>query len=162
MLPNDLDVFLHVNNGVYLTIADLGRTDLLMRSDTLGEMRRRGWYPIVAAETIRFRRSLRLWQRFTVITRVLGWSERAVYIEQRFETTDGEEVAHLLVDARFLARGGGRVAARELLDTMQIVDESPALPPWVARWAAASGESRRYRDEPDRAGSEEEPSGGKP
>lgn len=33
--PNDLDVLLHVNNGVYLTYADLGRTDLMLRSGTL-------------------------------------------------------------------------------------------------------------------------------
>jgi acyl-CoA thioesterase FadM len=31
--PNDLDIFLHVNNDVYLTYADLGRTDLMLRSN---------------------------------------------------------------------------------------------------------------------------------
>ena len=30
--PNDLDIFGHVNNGVYLTYADLGRTDLMLLS----------------------------------------------------------------------------------------------------------------------------------
>ena len=136
VLPNDLDVFLHVNNGVYLTIADLGRTDMLLRAGVFARVRRLGWYPVVAAETIRFRRSLRLWQRFTITTRVLGWGERSIYIEQRFRTAD-EEVAHLVVDARFLARGGGRVAVRDLLDAFGLDGESPPLPDWVERWAAS-------------------------
>ena len=31
VLPNDLDSNLHMNNGRYLTIMDLGRTDALLR-----------------------------------------------------------------------------------------------------------------------------------
>ena len=41
VLPNDLDIFMHVNNGVYLTYADLGRTDLMLRSGTVQRMRQR-------------------------------------------------------------------------------------------------------------------------
>ena len=33
VLPNDLDTNLHMNNGRYLTIMDLGRTDALVRSE---------------------------------------------------------------------------------------------------------------------------------
>jgi len=32
VLPTDLDVLGHMNNGVYLSIMDLGRMDLLQRS----------------------------------------------------------------------------------------------------------------------------------
>jgi acyl-ACP thioesterase len=32
VLPNDLDTNLHMNNGRYLTIMDLGRTDAILRS----------------------------------------------------------------------------------------------------------------------------------
>lgn len=133
VLPNDLDIFMHVNNGVYLTIADLGRTDMLLRAGLTGELRQRGWYPVVAAETIRFRCSLELWQRFTITTRVVGWNTRSVYLEQRFESR-GELVAQMAVDARFLSRRGGRVDMPELLDAFGIEVESPELPNWVARW----------------------------
>jgi len=58
--PNDLDVFMHMNNGAYLTIMDLARTDMMMRSGLVKKAAKRRWYPVVAAETIRFKRSLKL------------------------------------------------------------------------------------------------------
>ena len=45
--PTDLDVFMHVNNGVYLTLMDLGRTDMMLRSGMFGPIRQQGWYPVV-------------------------------------------------------------------------------------------------------------------
>jgi len=56
--PPDLDVLMHVNNGVYLTMLDVARVDLLLRSGAGARLWRKGFYPVVAAETIRFRRSL--------------------------------------------------------------------------------------------------------
>ena len=140
--PNDLDVFLHMNNGAYLTIADLGRTDLLARSGVLGAMNRRRWYPVVAAESIRFRRSLRLWQRYTIDTRVIGWNDRAMYLEQVF-AANGETIAHAVIDARFLVRGGGKVTPAEVIAaaaaTLRVeLDEGAAtVPGWVDDWSAA-------------------------
>ena len=39
---------------------------------------------VVVAETILFRRSLTLFQRFEIETRIVGWDERAFLLEQRF------------------------------------------------------------------------------
>jgi len=103
VLPNDLDALLHVNNGVYLTLMDLGRTDLLLRSDAFHQVRKQGWYPVLAAETIRFKRSLTLFQKFTIRTSVVGWDDRSIYLEQLF-ISKGELVAKAVVDARFLKK----------------------------------------------------------
>ena len=43
--PNDLDTNLHMNNGRYLTIMDLGRLDLTLRMGLAGHARRNGWMP---------------------------------------------------------------------------------------------------------------------
>ena len=56
----DLDLLGHMNNGVYLTILDVARIDLIARSGLLTKLQVADLYPVVAAETIRFRRSLRL------------------------------------------------------------------------------------------------------
>jgi len=133
--PNDLDVFLHMNNGAYLTIADLGRVDLLLRADVYSPVRARGWYPVVAAQTIRFHRSLTLWQRYTITTRILGWSERSICLEQVFER-DGRRVAHALIDARFLERGGRRVGTDELMGLIGQQRVSPELPGHAQQWIA--------------------------
>jgi len=82
--PPDLDVLMHVNNGVYLSMLDVARVDLLLRAGVAKRLRRAGIYPVVAAETIRFRRSLELFQTFDVETTVLGWDDKAFIIQHHF------------------------------------------------------------------------------
>lgn len=135
--PNDLDVFLHVNNGVYFTYADLGRIDLLLRADAFNRLRKRGWYPVIANETMRIRRSLLLGQQFLIITRVLGWTEKAIYLEQEFRR--GEElIAKAMIDCRFLKRSGGLVSHDELRELLGIDQPSPVFPEHLALWIASN------------------------
>ena len=69
--PLDLDVLMHMNNGRYLSILDLGRMDLMLRSGFWKVTEERGWYPVVAGQGITYRKSLRLWEKFEVRTRVM-------------------------------------------------------------------------------------------
>ncbi len=139
--PNDLDIFLHVNNGVYLTYADLGRTDLMLRSNVFHLIRKLGWYPVVAAETIQFKRSLTLGQRFTISTKIVGWDERSIYLEQRFEQNN-KWVATALIDARFLAKKGGKVTPKEVYELIGYTDPAPVLPDYVHLWQKSVSLSR--------------------
>ena len=61
--PTDLDTSAHMNNGRYLTLMDLGRLDVMVRSGLWRPILRHKWTPIATAVMIRFRRELRLWQR---------------------------------------------------------------------------------------------------
>ena len=54
-LPTDVDLALHVNNGQYFGLFDLGRFDAMVRTGLWDEIRRRGWTPVVQAEQIAFR-----------------------------------------------------------------------------------------------------------
>ncbi|WP_136519747.1 acyl-CoA thioesterase [Cellulomonas telluris] len=134
---SDLDLYRHVNNGVYLQMMDVARSNYLADLGAFGLLAERGWYPVVAASTVKYRRSLTWGQRFTITTRVLGWDERVVYLEQVFARGE-EHVARGWVAGRFLARSGARVAAPDvvaLLDAEQVA--SPPLPDEVAAWARA-------------------------
>lgn len=136
--PNDLDVFRHMNNARYLGLLDLGRTDLMARSGFGKIIADRGWYPVVGAQTITYKRSLKLWQRFVVTTRVLGFDERAAYMEQEFRR-GGQLYARAVVQARFLKRSGGTVATADLIAAAGGAPEGhDELPGWVADWAAAT------------------------
>ena len=136
VLPTDLDLLRHVNNGTYLSLMDLGRVDLMRRAGLLARIAARGWYPVVTAETIQFRRSLTLWQRFAIVTRVVGWDERAILVEQRFER-DGETIAQAYVRARFLRREGGTVPTAELMALAGVsYEDMPAMPERARRWNA--------------------------
>lgn len=142
--PTDLDLLWHVNNGVYFSIMDLARIDLLSRAGMAGRIRAKGWYPVVVAETMQFRRSLNPFQRFEIETRVLGWDDKAIVLEQQFFRGD-ESVAHALVRARFLSRHGGTVPPSELVAEFGLPPESPAMDGHVAQWNAAQGEWRGRR-----------------
>src|SRR3954471_6483945 len=109
--PPDLDVLFHVNNGVYLSMLDVARVDLMLRSGIGRRLRKTGIYPVVAAQTIRYRRSLQLFQTFEVETKVIGWDEKAFILQHNF-IRRGEVVAEAVVRSRFLKRRGGTVSSR--------------------------------------------------
>lgn len=135
--PFDLDLYRHMNNGVYLQCMDIARSNLLADLGAFGLLGERGWYPVVAAQTIKYRRSLLPFQRFEIRTRVLGWDERVVYLEQEF-VRGADHVARGVVAGRFLSRDGARVPAPEV--AALIAGEptaSPELPADVATWARA-------------------------
>ncbi|MEA3247485.1 MAG: thioesterase family protein [Gemmatimonadota bacterium] len=138
--PTDLDLYLHVNNGVYLSLLDVARVDLMYRARLMGQVRARGWYPVVAAETIRFRKSLQPFDRFRVVTRVIGWDEKALLMGQDFVRGD-EVVASAVIRSRFLSKDGGSVAPADLATLTGVSPESPPLPDWVERWNDAQRQS---------------------
>ena len=84
--PHDLDVSMHMNNGRYWSLMDLGRVDLLIRSGLWRSIVRNRWAPIVNAAKIRFRRELRLFRGFRIETRIVAWTETFVVMEHRVLT----------------------------------------------------------------------------
>lgn len=140
-LPTDLDINRHMNNGVYFSIMDVARFDMLVRNGVWKAFRDKGWYPVVASETITFRKSLQLWDRFTIESRLVGHDDKAVYMEQRFvrKGADGrpEIYAKGFIRARFLKKSGGIVPMAELIEALGVpageagVEE---IPEWIERW----------------------------
>ena len=130
--PTDLDVYGHMNNGRYLTVMDLGRTDLLIRSGLVKEAMRRRWGPLLGGATIRYRRSLTPLRRYQLRTRIVGWDDKWFYIRQQFTRRD-EVMATALVKG--LLRGpDGNVAPSDVFVLVGGPIESPELPPEVTRW----------------------------
>ena len=132
VLPTDLDANVHMNNGRYLSIMDLGRFDLTVRNGLLRATLRRGWRPVVGSVLIRFRRSLDPFQKYTLRTRAICWDEKWIYLEQRFER-DGELAAVGLVKALFV-RKGGSIPTRDVFATVGFTGDSPAMPESVELW----------------------------
>ncbi|ROS73031.1 acyl-CoA thioesterase [Cellulomonas sp. PhB143] len=140
--PGDLDMYLHVNNGVYLQMMDVARSNFLADLGAFALLKEKSWGPVVASSTMTYRRSLRLWDRFEITSRVLGWDPRVVYMEQVF-TRHGERCARGVVAARFLTRTGERVPGDRVAEALDPGVVSPALPDDVARWADAVGVAHR-------------------
>ena len=136
VLPTDIDIALHVNNGMYLSLMDLGRFDLMVRSGVWKRMRRRGWGPVVSAETIAFRKSLQLWQHYTIETRIIGLDAKAIYFEQRM-VADGEMYARAYIATRLVTKTGP-VSQEEILREFGEPPADLVLPDWIHEWRAAS------------------------
>ena len=135
VMPGDLDINLHMNNGRYLTVMDLGRLDFIVRAWVWRPMLRQRWMPLVGSETIRFRRSLAPFRRFELRTRLVCWDDKWFYFEQRF-TAGGELVASALV--RGLLRGRqGNIAPTTVLAAAGHEVSSPAMAPAISKWSEA-------------------------
>ncbi|GAA4703251.1 acyl-CoA thioester hydrolase, YbgC/YbaW family [Promicromonospora umidemergens] len=135
--PLDLDSYLHVNNGTYLQMMDVARNNQIADLGMFPIAREKGWAPVVAASTMKYRRSLQPFDRFEITTRIVGWDERMFYLEQVF--TRGDKLyARGIVASRFLDRKGNRISAFEVVRDM-VGEElpSPELPEDVAAWARA-------------------------
>lgn len=130
--PNDLDLNFHMNNGRFLSIMDLGRLDLLLRTDLAGALIRHRWQPLAGAVNIRYKQSLLPFQRYRLHTKVIGWDEKWFYIEQRFERKN-RTIAVGLVKALF--RGPHRnITPEATLKLIGVNIDPPKMPEKVLRW----------------------------
>jgi YbgC/YbaW family acyl-CoA thioester hydrolase len=133
----DLDELRHMNNSVYLGLMDYSRFDVLRRSGAWKLLRDAGVYPVVTAQTISYRKSLEFGERFDIETRIVGYDERAVYIEQRF-VRGGEITATAFIAGRFLRNRGGVVSTAELGEIVGVDVTAHPIPAWMAEWGAAT------------------------
>ena len=139
---HDLDLSLHMNNGRYLTLMDLGRLDILIGSGLWRALVKNAWTPIASAITIRYRRELRPFQKFQLETRLVTWDTTLVVMEQTFVIVGGPRDGQ--VAARALFKGGlydrkarAFVPVAQLMETIGVSVQSPAPSDDVAAFLKA-------------------------
>jgi acyl-CoA thioesterase FadM len=130
--PDDLDFNLHVNNGRYLTLADLGRMDWFVRTGVWKLARREKALPMVGDAIAKFRKDLRCLQTFCIDTRMLGWDQRWGFLEHRF-IREGRVLGVVAIRGVFKGANGA-VEPRSLLSKLGTGAESPPLPRWILQW----------------------------
>lgn len=131
--PTDLDILRHMNNGKYFSLMDLARVDLMERAGLSKKMSERGWYPVVVAETAIFKKSLKLFNRFEIETKIIGWDKKAVLIKHTFFQKE-KIMCEAVVRGRFLRKSGGSVNVDELLEAFDITSDEPRIEPWISDW----------------------------
>jgi acyl-CoA thioesterase FadM len=134
--PNDLDFNLHVNNGRYLTLADLGRIHWFARTGILGVARHHKAHPVVGDAMARFRRDLRAFQSFEIHTRLIGWDHKWGFLEHRF-VRGGRVLGVVAVRGLFKGPGGPVEPGALFGGTAQAIT-SPQLPDWASRFDESS------------------------
>lgn len=146
--PHDLDPSVHMNNGRYLTLMDLGRFDMMLRTRLWRAVLKNGWTPIAGAISIRFRRELRPFQKFRLETRIVCWDATLVVMEQTFIIDGGPR--HGQTAARALFKGGiydrkakAFVAVTRLMETIGVSRSSPPPAPDVEAFLHADNQMKQ-------------------
>jgi acyl-CoA thioesterase FadM len=134
--PNDLDLNLHVNNGRYLALADIGRIHWFTATGVLAAARRQKAFPVVGDAIAKFRRDLRAFESFEIHTRLLGWDRKWGFIEHRFVRN---QRAIGVVAIRGVFKGpDGPVDPGVLLADLSHSSPSPVLPEWTNSFQQSS------------------------
>ncbi len=146
--PHDLDTSLHMNNGRYWTLMDLGRTDLMLRMGLWRAWLKHGWMPVILAGKIRFRRELKPFRAFALETRVLYWQDQTLVIEHRLVSPNakGEDIIHAvaLVKAGLYDRKArAMVPIARLMTEMGIDLASPEASAEIEAFLAAEDAMRQ-------------------
>ncbi|MEP4194495.1 MAG: acyl-CoA thioesterase [Aliishimia sp.] len=134
--PWDLDAFLELNNGRTLTLFDLGRIGMALRVGLVDVLKRERWGLTMAGSSVRYRRRIHAFQRFTVKSRVVCWDDKFTYIEQSMWKRDGECANHVLYRAAVTDQDG-IVRLDRISQALGHDSVSPPMPEWVANWCRA-------------------------
>lgn len=117
--PNDLDANIHLNNGRFLSLMDLGRTRLSVRSGLYKKAKELKWgLGVVGGVNMTYFKSLGPFESFDLKTKLAGHYDGWVYIEQRFERK-GKLVAAALVKVIFL-KEGSRLPVKDMMKALGV------------------------------------------
>lgn len=134
-LPWDLDFWFELNNGRALSLYDLGRIPLFMRTGAFKTLKRQGWGLTIAGSTVRYRRRVRAFDRLELRSALIGRDARFLYIHHAM-WRGGEAVSAGVF--RGAATGpDGMVPTDAIMAAHGTPDWSPALPAWIEAWSAA-------------------------
>ena len=141
VLPTDLDVFLHVTNSKYIEIMNVGRLDYVIRSGWLKTALKKRAIMIVGSASFQYRRSVRVWQKLKLETRLIYWDSKWIFFEHKLFHS-GHLSAQGIVKVLFRSRLKRINPADIMAESGQMVS-SPEMPDVVSNLLAAE-QSREF------------------
>ncbi len=125
VLPNDLDINMHMNNGRFNSIMDLGRVDIMQRTGLLKILTQNKWFGVVGSIHTRFRRPLKLFQAYELHSQIIYWDEKWTWIEHKMYS-NGKLISSALVQT-LIRKKGANVPTLELLKMLSFDHSSPDI-----------------------------------
>lgn len=117
VLPNDLDINFHMNNGRFLTICDLSRVDLFIRTGLLKLMLQKKWSPIITQHTMDYKKPLSPFQKYQVDMSITHWDERFFYATHTFSV--GEKIMAEGTSKSVILGRNGVITPEEVVNAVQ-------------------------------------------
>lgn len=128
---SDIDVYPELNNGRHLSLMDIGRYSHGIRMGLFKILRKNNWGLMVAGNFTRYRRRLKLLQRFELETTIVGYDDRWFYFYQKTVRNNVIHSSALIRTA--ITSKKGLVPAKEVAKEMGL-EYQPHVPEWVNKW----------------------------
>jgi len=133
--PWDLDMFMEMNNGRILTLLDLGRFNVMIRAGGMQVLFKNGWGLVVAGSSVRYRRRIRIFDKVTMRSQIIGHDDRWFYGLQSM-WVKGQPCSSTLL--RLGVTDKGKVIDPQTTKSaFDLADWNPELEEWVLAWIAA-------------------------
>ena len=133
--PADIDPWGELNNGRTLTLYDLGRVPLAVRTGLVATLRRNRWGLAVAGASVRYRRRVRAFERLEIRSAYVGRDPRFLYVHQAMFRR-GDPVSSVLIRSAVTAPDG-IVPTDRVIAALGPAAPDPPLPAWIAAWSDA-------------------------
>ena len=135
-MPWDLDIWLELNNGRALTLFDMGRIPLAIRTNMHVLLKNKGWGLTVAGSCPRYRKRIRMFDKIHMKSRVIGTDDKFIYLEHSVWRRDGECASHVLIRGA-ITSSDGIVRPKDAAKELGLSEIDRELPEWVQAWIAA-------------------------
>jgi acyl-CoA thioesterase FadM len=136
--PWHCDAYRHLNNAVYLRLAEDARWAWTARTPLLKQALKSKWVFLVGGADVVYRRSVPLMSRLELISRVVGVDERWLYFSQEFLLPSGKSACRILIRAMVRSPTG----PIDPLEVLRVVDIEPPPPSNEVRQLQALSESQ--------------------
>lgn len=141
--PWDIDSFMEMNNGRYLTVMDSGRFVNGIRTDLFTTLKEKKWGLMVGGVSTRFRYRLRPFEKFTLHTQMICVTERWFYFHQWFSSKNGEKINASCLVRTAVTSKKGLVPTSDVIATMGYTQEE-IIPffqhmDWIKTWEESDG-----------------------
>ena len=112
VLPNDIDPFMELNNGRYVTLLDLGRYAYGGRIKMGTFLKKNNWSLTIVGTYNEYRYRLKLFRKFQLKSKIIGYDEKNS-IQKTLRKPE---------DQLKEFKGAGKVALRKYLDEIKTTD----------------------------------------
>ena len=129
VLPQDIDPFMELNNGRYVTLLDLGRFGYGANVKISKFLKANQWSLTIVGTYNEYRFRLRLFQKFILKTKIFGYDEKWFYFFQKAERNNKTHMASVVKFA-FTSKNG-IVLPKEVIKAMGEDYDPNKLPNWI-------------------------------
>jgi acyl-CoA thioesterase FadM len=107
-----------MNHAAIMSVMEMGRIDYMVRTGFLKLARKNKWYFPSSSISVQFFRPLKIFQKATVVTKVLHIDDKWIYLEQKI-TRDNKTMAICIVKST-IKREREHINIQEVLQQLNI------------------------------------------